>query len=144
MTAGKLLALACCAALAATLPARAATTAALAPREVVDQVRLKDLGRFLGWRDNALIGYGIVTGLAGSGDSPRSNVTRQALSNVLSRLGANIPGDALQSRNVAAVMVTATLPPSANVGDRIDVTVTSIGDARSLVGGILQMTPLLG
>jgi flagellar P-ring protein precursor FlgI len=125
-------------------PASAVTVASLAPRPVVDNVRLKDLGRFLGWRDNALIGYGIVTGLAGSGDSPRSSVTRQALSNVLSRLGANISGDALQSRNVAAVMVTATLPPSANIGDRIDVTVTSIGDARSLVGGILLMTPLLG
>jgi len=108
------------------------------------QVRLKDLGRFLGWRDNALIGYGLVTGLAGSGDSPRSIVTQQALSNVLSRLGTSVPGGQLQSRNVAAVMVTATLPPSANVGDRIDVSVTSIGDARSLVGGILLMTPMLG
>ncbi len=125
----------------AALPAQAVTAP---PRGQVDTVRLKDLGRFLGWRDNALIGYGIVTGLAGSGDSPRSVVTRQALSNVLSRLGASVPGDQLQSRNVAAVMVTATLPPSANVGDRIDVTVTSIGDARSLVGGILLMTPLLG
>jgi flagellar P-ring protein precursor FlgI len=109
-----------------------------------DEVRVKDLGRFLGWRDNALVGYGIVTGLAGSGDSPRSGMTRQALSNVLSRLGANISADQLQSRNVAAVIVTATLPPSSNVGDRIDATVTSIGDARSLVGGSLLMTPLLG
>ena len=108
------------------------------------EVRLKDLGHFLGWRDNALVGYGIVTGLAGSGDSPRSAATRQALSNVLSRLGANIPSELLQSRNVAAVIVTATLPPSANVGDRIDVTVTSIGDARSLAGGTLLMTPLMG
>lgn len=108
------------------------------------EVRLKDLGHFLGWRDNALVGYGIVTGLAGSGDSPRSVATRQALSNVLSRLGANIPAELLQSRNVAAVIVIATLPPSANVGDRIDVTVTSIGDARSLAGGTLLMTPLLG
>ena len=107
-------------------------------------VRLKDIGRFLGWRENALIGYGIVTGLTGSGDSPRSAATKQALSNVLSRLGANIPPDLMQSRNVAAVTVTANLPPSANVGDRIDVTVTSIGDARSLAGGILLMTPLLG
>ncbi len=110
----------------------------------VGDVRVKDLGRFLGWRDNALVGYGIVTGLAGSGDSPRSAATRQALSNVLSRLGANVPPDQLQSRNVAAVIVTATLPPSARVGDRIDVTATSIGDARSLVGGMLLMTPLLG
>lgn len=113
-------------------------------REDSGEVRLKDIGRFLGWRDNALIGYGIVTGLTGSGDSPRSAATRQALSNVLSRLGANVSPDVMQSRNVAAVMVTANLPPSANVGDRIDVTVTSIGDARSLAGGILLMTPLLG
>lgn len=114
------------------------------PLARADEVRLKDLGRFLGWRDNALVGYGIVTGLAGSGDSPRSAATRQALSNTLNRLGASIPPELLQSRNVAAVIVTATLPPSANVGDRIDVTVTSVGDARSLVGGTLLMTPLLG
>lgn len=129
--------------------ASAKTIAAAPPgedyfREQAGDVRLKDIGRFLGVRDNALIGYGIVTGLTGSGDSPRSAATKQALSNVLSRLGSNIPADLLQSRNVAAVMVTANLPPSANVGDRIDVTVTSIGDARSLAGGILLMTPLLG
>lgn len=111
---------------------------------LADKTRVKDLGRFLGWRDNALVGYGIVTGLAGSGDSPRSGATRQTLSNVLGRLGVNIPAEMLQSRNVAVVMVTATLPPSANIGDRIDVTATSIGDARSLVGGTLLMTPLLG
>ena len=111
---------------------------------LAEPVRLKDLGRFLGWRDNALVGYGLITGLSGSGDSPRSVVTQRALSNVLSRLGANVPPDVLQSRNVAAVLVTATLPPSANIGDRIDVSVSSIGDARSLVGGTLLMTPLLG
>jgi flagellar P-ring protein precursor FlgI len=107
-------------------------------------VRAKELCHFLGRRDNALVGYGIVTGLSGSGDSPRNAATRQALSNVLSRLGTNLAPDQLQSRNVAAVIVTATLPPDANVGDRIDATVTSIGDARSLVGGTLLMTPLLG
>jgi flagellar P-ring protein precursor FlgI len=111
---------------------------------MADQVRIKDLGRFLGWRDNALVGYGLVIGLAGSGDSPRSVVTQHALANVLSRLGANVASDQIQSRNVAAVLVTATLPPSANVGDRIDVEVSSIADARSLVGGTLLMTPLLG
>lgn len=109
-----------------------------------EDVRLKDLGRFLGWRENALVGYGIVTGLAGSGDSPRSAATQQALSNVLSRMGTTIDPSLFQSRNVAAVMVTAKLPPSSNVGDQIDVTVTSIGDARSLVGGTLLMTPLRG
>jgi flagellar P-ring protein precursor FlgI len=107
-------------------------------------VRVKDLGHFLGWKESALVGYGLVTGLSGSGDSVRSLATRQALSNVLSRLGANIPPDQLQSRNVAAVVVTASLPPTARAGDRIDLTVTSIGDARSLVGGTLLMTPLVG
>ena len=110
----------------------------------VGDVRVKDLGRFLGWRDNALVGYGLVTGLSGSGDSPHNSVTQQALSNVLSRLGTNIPAQQLDSRNVAAVMVTATLPPTASVGDQINVAVTSIGDARSLAGGILLMTQLLG
>ena len=114
------------------------------PAAAADEVRVKDLGRFLGWRDNALVGYGVVIGLAGSGDSPRSEVTRQAMRNVLSRMGANLAPDQMQSRNVAAVLVTATLPPAANIGDRIDVTVSSIGDARSLAGGTLLMTPMLG
>lgn len=116
----------------------------LAVTPAAAQVRVKDLGRFMGWRDNALVGYGIVTGLSGSGDSPRNEVTQQALRNTLSRLGVSLTPDQIQSRNVAVVLVTATLPPSANVGDRIDVTVTSIGDARSLAGGTLLMTPLLG
>ena len=107
-------------------------------------VRVKDLGRFLGWRENALVGYGIVTGLAGSGDSPASAVTRDAVKNVLSRMGANITPDEVYSRNVAVVMVTAVLPPSAHMGDKIDATVSSVGDARSLVGGTLLMTPLMG
>jgi flagellar P-ring protein precursor FlgI len=107
-------------------------------------VALRGLGRFDGWRENALIGYGLVTGLAGSGDTRRSGVTRQALQNVLSRLGTTVSEDQISSRNVAVVMVIATLPASANVGDRIDVTVSSVGDARSLAGGTLLMTPLLG
>lgn len=106
--------------------------------------RLKDLGHFLGWNDTALVGYGIVTGLAGSGDSPNSAATRRALSNVLGRLGSNVPPDDLRSRNVATVIVTASLPPASSVGDKVDVVVTSVGDARSLVGGVLLMTPLLG
>lgn len=111
---------------------------------LANEVRVGDIGRFLGQRDNALVGYGIVTGLAGSGDSPRSEITRQALRNALGRLGANVLPEQLQSRNVAAVIVTARLASSANMGDRIDVTVSSIGDARSLAGGTLLMTPLLG
>lgn len=111
---------------------------------LAQQVPIKGLGRFAGWRENALVGYGLVTGLAGSGDTRRSAVTRQALRNVLSRLGTSVTEDEISSRNVAVVMVTAVLPPSANVGDRIDATVSSIGDARSLAGGTLIMTPLLG
>ena len=109
-----------------------------------EPVPLKALGRFDGWRDNALIGYGIVTGLAGSGDTRRNEVTRQALRNVLSRLGTTVSEDMINSRNVAVVIVTATLPASANPGDRIDAVVSSIGDARSLAGGTLLMTPLIG
>jgi flagellar P-ring protein FlgI len=108
------------------------------------QVPLKALGRFEGWRENSLIGYGLVTGLAGSGDTRRNGVTRQALTNVLSRLGTAITEEQISSRNVAVVIVTARLPASANVGDRIDAVVSSIGDARSLAGGTLLMTPLLG
>lgn len=122
----------------------AALVLLIAPSARAEDVRLKDLGRFDGWRENPLVGYGIVTGLSGTGDSSRSEVTRQALRNVLGRLGIAVTAEQVQSRNVAVVMVTATLPASANVGDRIDATVTSAGDARSLAGGTLLMTPLLG
>lgn len=117
--------------------------AAAATPIAAQEVPLKAIGRFDGWRDNALIGYGIVTGLAGSGDTRRNEVTRQALRNVLSRLGTTVSDDQINSRNVAVVIVTATLPASANAGDRIDANVSSIGDARSLAGGTLLMTPLL-
>lgn len=108
------------------------------------EVPLRALGRFDGWRENALVGYGLVTGLSGSGDSRSSVVTRQALRNVLSRLGTTVAEADISSRNVAVVVVTATLPASANVGDRIDVTVSSVGDARSIAGGTLLMTALSG
>lgn len=123
------------------------TTAGFAPAAAAaasGDVQLTALGRFSGWRQNALIGYGLVTGLAGSGDTRRSDVTRQALRNVLARLGTVVTEDQISSRNVAVVIVTAVLPASANPGDRIDVTISSIGDARSLAGGTLLMTPLLG
>lgn len=116
----------------------------IAAPAAAQEVALRGLGRFDGWRENALIGYGLVTGLAGSGDTRRSGVTRQALRNVLNRLGTTVTDDQISSRNVAVVMVIATLPASANVGDRIDATVSSIGDARSLAGGTLLMTPLMG
>ena len=109
-----------------------------------DLTRVKDLGRLQGWRDNALVGYGIVTGLAGTGDSPGNRVTRQALANVYSQFNLTIPSDQVQSRNVAIVLVSASMSPFARAGDMLDVTVTSSGDAHSLVGGSLLLTPLKG
>ncbi len=120
----------------------ACLTTLIAGATAAQSVPLRDLGRFQGWRENPLIGYGIVTGLTGTGDSPRNPVTQRALANALGRLGSNLPPEDIRSRNVAVVMVTAVLPPSANSGDRIDVNVSSIGDARSLSGGVLLMTPL--
>jgi flagellar P-ring protein precursor FlgI len=125
--------------LLATLPMLLSGTALAA-----GEGRLKDIGRIDGWRSNQLVGYGLVTGLAGTGDSLRNKTTRQSLANLLSRFDMTISSDQVQSRNVAAVMITATLPPVANVGDRLDVAVTSVGEARSLLGGVLLMTPLKG
>lgn len=105
-------------------------------------VRVKDLGKLQGWRENALVGYGIVTGLAGTGDSPTNRTTRQALANVLSQFNLTVAPEQVQSRNVAMVMVSAALPAYARPGDVLDITVTSAGDARSLVGGSLLLTPL--
>lgn len=107
-------------------------------------IRIKDIGKMAGWRENALTGYGIVTGLAGTGDSSRNKATRQSIANMLSRFDMSIVADDVQSRNVAAVMVTASLSPFARAGETIDVTITSIGDARSLVGGALMLAPLKG
>lgn len=109
-----------------------------------DLTRVKDLGKVQGWRDNALVGYGIVTGLAGTGDSPGNRVTRQALANVYSQFNLAIPSEQVQSRNVAIVMVSASMSPFSRSGDTLDVTVTSAGDARSLLGGSLLLTPLKG
>lgn len=106
--------------------------------------RIKDLARFDGWRDNPLIGFGLVTGLAGSGDSSRSQMTRQTLANLLNQFDVRLVSGQISSRNVAAVMVAATLPPLTEPGNRMDVTVTAIGDARSLVGGTLLLTALKG
>lgn len=105
---------------------------------------LQDLGRFDGWRENYLIGQGIVVGLDGTGDSRRSQATKQMIQNVMGRLGTTISEDDITSRNVAIVTVQGELPASANVGDRVSVTVSSLGDARSLAGGTLIMTPLYG
>ncbi|WP_420997930.1 flagellar basal body P-ring protein FlgI [Cupriavidus sp. 30B13] len=105
-------------------------------------VRVKDLGKLHGWRENALVGYGVVTGLAGTGDAPTNRSTRQALANVFSQFNMTVAPEQVQSRNVAVVMVTASLPTFAREGDTVDVTVTSAGDARSLVGGTLLLTPM--
>lgn len=117
---------------------------ALAAPAHADTARLKDLGKFAGWRDNALVGYGIVTGLAGSGDSPGNKATRQSIANLLAQFDVAVPPDDILSRNAAAVMVTARLPPVARTGDTLDVTVTSLADARSLAGGNLLLAPLKG
>lgn len=106
-------------------------------------VRLKDLVEFDGVRNNELLGYGLVVGLNGTGDGLRNApFTEEILSNMLERLGVNVTGENLRPKNVAAVLVTASLPPFARAGSRIDVTVSAIGDAKSLVGGTLVMTPL--
>ncbi len=127
--------------LLATLLAIACPRAAHASAEPAN-VRVKDLGRIQGWSENALVGYGIVTGLAGTGDSSGNVATKQALSNVLSQFNLTVPAAQIQSRNVAVVMVSAALPAFAREGDTVDVTVTSVGDARSLVGGNLLLAPL--
>ena len=107
------------------------------------EVRIKDLVEFDGVRGNDLIGYGLVVGLNGSGDGIRNApFTEDIMSNILERLGVNVTGEQFRPRNVAAVLVTAELPPFARAGGRIDVTVSAIGDAKSLLGGTLVMTPL--
>jgi flagellar P-ring protein FlgI len=120
----------------------AATAAAAGAQEL--GVRVKELGRVDGVRENMISGYGIVTGLAGTGDTARSQATLQSVANALREFGLNVTPQQLSSRNVAAVLVTATLPPFARSGDRVDVIVASMGDARSLTGGALLMTPLYG
>lgn len=107
-------------------------------------VPLKELARIQGVRDNALAGYGLVVGLAGSGDSSRNHETVQSLQNTLAGFGVNVTAGDIASRNVAAVMVTGTLRAFAEQGDRLDVQVSSIGDATSLMGGTLLLTALYG
>ncbi len=107
--------------------------------------RIKDISTIKGVRDNQLFGYGLVIGLQGTGDSMRNApFTQQALQSMLDRVGINVTGEALRVRNVAGVMVTTNLPPFAGAGTRIDVDISSIGDAASLKGGTLLMTPLTG
>lgn len=131
--AGALLRAACCALVFAVPPAGAATS------------RIKDIADFESVRDNVLIGYGLVVGLRGSGDTLRNSAfTEESLKSMLERLGVSTRGNLLNTKNVAAVMVTATLPAFARRGSRIDVSASALGDAKSLLGGTLLATPLLG
>ena len=131
--AGALLRAACCALVLAVPSADAATS------------RIKDIADFESVRDNVLIGYGLVVGLRGSGDTLRNSAfTEESLKSMLERLGVSTRGNLLNTKNVAAVMVTATLPAFARRGSRIDVSASALGDAKSLLGGTLLATPLLG
>lgn len=105
-------------------------------------VRIKDIASFEGVRDNQLIGYGVVVGLDGTGDTTQNKFTFQAISNLLDKMGLKLDPNAFQMRNTAAVAVTAVLPPFARAGSKIDVTVSSIGSAKSIQGSILLITPL--
>ena len=113
--------------------------------EALAKSRIKDIVDFEGVRENMLVGYGIVVGLAGTGDTlNNSPFTKQSLEAMLERLGVNTRDANLNTKNVAAVMVTSKLPPFAASGSPIDATVSALGDAKSLLGGTLLVTPLLG
>jgi len=107
-------------------------------------VRLKDIANFSGMRNNELVGYGLVVGLSGTGDSNTSEFTIRSLANMLEKMGVNVNTANLKPKNTAAVMVTARMASSARPGSQLDVTVSSMGDAKSLLGGVLLLTPLRG
>jgi len=107
-------------------------------------VRLKDIASFSGVRNNELVGYGLVVGLSGSGDGTNSEFTIRSLANMLEKMGVSVNAATLKPKNTAAVMVTAKMPSSSRPGSTIDVTVSSMGDAKSLLGGVLLLTPLRG
>jgi len=106
--------------------------------------RIKDIAKIRGPEEEQLIGYGLVVGLRGTGDSPRTIFTAQTIINMLERMGISISQPRLRAKNVAAVMVTTTLPPYVEKGNSVDVTVSSLGDAKGLDGGTLLLTPLRG
>ena len=108
------------------------------------EVKIRDLTTVEGVRENPLIGYGMVVGLTGTGDRQQTVFTTQTLANILQRMGAQIPAATVRVNNVAAVFVTASLPAFARPGTQLDVTVSSMGDAKSLEGGLLLLTPLYG
>ena len=108
------------------------------------QARVKDISSIEGVRDNQLLGYGLVVGLLGTGDSQQTTFPIQTLSSMLLRMGISVTPSSIRVQNLAAVFVSATLPPFSRPGTKLDVTVASAGDARSLEGGVLLMTPLYG
>jgi flagellar P-ring protein precursor FlgI len=127
----------------ATLLALAAVSAGAASASAAS--RVKDIVDFEGIRENMLVGYGLVVGLNGTGDSLNKSIfTRESLIGMLERLGVNARDAALRTNNVAAVMVTATLPAFSRQGSKVDVSVSTLGDAKSLLGGILLVTPMMG
>jgi len=127
------------------LAAALAVAVALAAQPVFALSRIKDLASVEGVRSNQLLGYGIVVGLNGTGDTLNNTpFTKQSLQAMLERLGVNTRGANMRTANVAAVMVTANLPPFSTQGTRVDVTVSAMGDSKSLQGGTLLVTPLLG
>ncbi|RVZ88350.1 flagellar basal body P-ring protein FlgI [Helicobacter pylori] len=113
----------------------------LASHELLAE-KIGDIASVVGVRDNQLIGYGLVIGLNGTGDKSGSKFTMQSISNMLESVNVKISADDIKSKNVAAVMITASLPPFARQGDKIDIHISSIGDAKSIQGGTLVMTPL--
>ena len=126
--------------LLAMIPALASDT----PQANVRQARVKDISSIEGIRDNQLVGYGIVVGLQGTGDSQQTTFPTQTLAATLLRMGVSVPASSIRVQNLAAVFVSATLPPFARPGTKLDITASSAGDARSLEGGLLLMTPLYG
>ena len=119
-------------------------TLLLAVTAQLQAARIKDIAGFRGVRSNQLVGYGLVVGLAGSGDSDNAIFTLQSISSMLEKMGVTIKPADIKVKNVAAVMVTADLPPFARTGSRLDALVSSIGDSKALQGGTLLMTPLKG
>lgn len=109
-----------------------------------EAVRLKDIASFSGVRSNELVGYGLVVGLSGTGDGTNSAFTTTSMVNMLEKMGVRVDRSAIKPKNVAAVMVTTKMPVSSKPGSQLDVTVSSIGDADSLLGGVLLMTPMKG
>jgi flagellar P-ring protein precursor FlgI len=108
------------------------------------QARIKDISSIEGIRDNQLVGYGLVVGLQGTGDSQQTTFPVQTLASMLLRMGVSVPAASIRVQNLAAVFVSATLPPFSRPGTKLDITAASAGDARSLEGGLLLMTPLYG